>query len=163
MDTIKLSEVIGQEILELRFQYVPETEYGLQSFHAYLKLSSDTIIGIPELDDNEYLNLTQGNLDYFNKMFNTGQIVRDNLNSYFVGQKIIDFYFRYNNDELDFGESAFIKLANGYYLTEKNFGPMGLTNIDLQILDEVHFQKELKRLNSIGIDVRSFTKTKNAC
>ena len=162
MDTLKLSELVGKEILELRFHYVPENEYGLQSFHAYIKISNDTIIDIPDFDDDDYLTLTHDNLDYFKKRFDTGQLVGDKVKTYFVGQKIIDFYFSYYNDEVDFDHSAFIKLSNGYYLTENNFGPVGLTNIDLIILDKEHFQQEVKRLNGIGVDVRSFT-TKNAC
>jgi len=158
MDTLKLSELIGQEIIELRFHYVPENEYGLQSFHSYIKLSTDTIIDIPNFDDNEYLQLTQDNLEYFKKMFNTGELVNDKVKTYLVGQKIIDFYFSYYNEEIDFDHSAFIKLSNGYYLTENNFGPVGLTNIDLIILDEEHFLKEVKRLNDIKVDVRPFQK-----
>src|SRR4051812_36700537 len=75
MDTLKLSELIGQEILELKFHYVPENEYGLQSFHSYIKLANDTIIDIPHFDDDEYLQLTQDNLIYLKTMFDT----QDNL------------------------------------------------------------------------------------
>ena len=163
MDTLKLSELIGQEIVELRFHYVPENEYGLQSFHSYIKLANDVIIDIPKFDDNDYLQLTQENLDYLKKMFDTGQVVSDNVKIYFIEQKIIDFYFSYYNDEVDFGHSAFIKLSNDYYLTENNSGPVGLTNVDLIILDEKQFAEELKRLDGIKVDVRSFAKTKNAC
>ena len=163
MNTLKLSELIGKEILELRFHYVPENEYGLQAFHSYIKLDTNTIIDIPKSDDNEYLQLTQQNLDYFQREFDTGKFVNDKIKAYFAQQKIIDFYFSYQNNEVDFDYSAFIKLSNGYYLSENNFGQVGLTNIDLIILDEEHFVQEIKRLNNIGIDVRSFVKTKNAC
>jgi len=144
----------------LRFHYVPEYEHGLQSFHAYIKLSDDSIIDIPDFDD--YLALTQNNLDYFRMRFDSGQVVSAKVQKYYVGQRISDFYFTYYNDEVDCDNSAFIKLSNGYYLTENNFGPVGLTNIDLIILDEEQFQQEVKRLNRIGVDVRSFTRTINA-
>ncbi len=163
MDTIKLSELIGQEITELRFHYAPENKYGLQSFHSYIKLANDTIIDIPKFDDDDYLQLTKDNLDYLKKMFDTGELVNAKVKTYFVGQKISDFYFSYYNDEVDFDHSAFIKLSNGYYLTENSSGPVGLTNIYLIILDEEQFIKEVKRLNDIQVDVRSFGKTKNAC
>ena len=54
-------------------------------------------------------------------------------------------------------------LTNNFYLSENNSGPIGVTNIDLIILDEKEFNEEVKRLNEIEVDVRSFIKTKNAC
>ena len=162
MDTLKLSEFVGQEIVELRFHYVRENEYGLQSFHSYIKLSNDNIFDIPNNDDGDYLELNQDNLDYLKKMFDTGQKINDVVKLLFVGQRIEDFYFSYCNDEIDFDFSAFIKLSNNYYLTERNYGPGGL-NINLIILDERQFKEEVERLNCIKVDVRSFTQTKNAC
>lgn len=156
MKTLKLSDLIGQEIAELRFHYVPENEYGLQSFHSFIKLSSDIIIDIPNDDNDDYLRLTQENLEYFAKMFETGESVHEKVKTYLVGQKILDFYFSYYDDEIDFEHSAFIKLMNGYYLTENNYGPVGLTNIDLVILDEEQFLQEVKRLKGIDIEVRPF-------
>jgi hypothetical protein len=164
MNTLRLSQLIGQEILDIRFHYLPENEYGLQSFQAYIKLTGDVIIDIPKFDEDEYLQLTQDNLDYLKRMFETGRTVIDKVKANLVGQKITNFYFSYYNDEVDFDHSAFIKLSNSYYLTENNFGPIGLTNIDLIILDEEHFVREVKRLNDIKVDVRPITKTnKNAC
>ncbi|UAY50941.1 hypothetical protein [Ferruginibacter albus] len=160
MDTLKLSELIGQEILELRYHYVPENEYGMQAFHSYIKLSNDKIIDIPHFDREDYLELTQDNLNFFKTMFDTGEPVNEKAKKFFVEQKIVDFYFSYYNNEIDFDHSAFIKLSNGYYLTENNFGPMGLTNIDLIILDEKQFAEEVERLKSVEVEVRSFTKTK---
>ena len=163
MDTLKLSELIGQEIVEIRFHYVPRNDYDLQSFHSYIKLANDTIIDIPHFDDDEYLQLTQDNLNYFKNNFETGTLVNDKAKSYFAGQRIVDFYFSYYNNEIDFDYSAFIKLSNGFYLTERNFGPIGLTNIDLNILDEKQFNEEVRRLNGIEVEIRSFVKTRNAC
>ena len=164
MDTLKLSELIGQEIRDLRFHYISENEYGLQSFHSYIKLATDIIIDIPKFnDDNDYLQLTEDNLNYLKKRFDTGELVKEEINSYFVGQKIVDFYFSYYNDEVDFDHCAFIKLTNGYYLSENNSGPVGLTDIDLIILDEKEFLERTKDLKEIEVDVRSFTKTQNAC
>lgn len=119
MDTIKLSDLIGQKIAELRFHYIRENEYGLQSFHSYIRLDNDTIFTIPHFDDDNYTELNQDNLDYLRKNFDTGQSVGDKIKPFFVEQKIEDFYFAYYNNELDFDFSAFIKLSNNYYLTEK--------------------------------------------
>lgn len=160
METLKLSELIGQEIADLRFHYLPENEYGLQSFHSYIKLTDNRIISIPSFDDDDYLELTQENLGYMQKRFDTGDTVPEKSKSFFVGQKIMDFFFTYYNNEVQFDHSAFIKLTNGFYLTENNFGPVGLTNIDLIILDEQQF---LERQNNTVVEIRSFLKTKNVC
>lgn len=161
MDTLKLSNLIGLEILELRFHYVPENEFDLQSFHSYLKLTNEIIIDIPHFDDDEYKELTQDNLDHMKKRFDTGQKVKDKVKTLVIGQKITDFYFSYNDNQVDVDNSAFIKLSNNYYLSERNYGPIGLTDIDLIILSELQFKEEVKRLKSIQVDVHSFTKTKN--
>jgi len=68
MDTLKLSKLIGLEIVELRFHYVPENENAMQSFHSYLKLSNDFIIDIPHFDDDDYMELTEDNLNYLKKI-----------------------------------------------------------------------------------------------
>ncbi|WP_284652594.1 hypothetical protein [Flavobacterium terrisoli] len=162
MDTLKLSELIGQEIEDLRFHYIPENEYGLQSFHTYIKLANNWIIDIPKYDDDDYLNLTYDNLDYYKKMFEAGKSVPDKLKTSFAGQTILDFYFSYDGDEVDFDQSAFIKLSNNLYLSENNFGPMGLTTIDLIIFNEEQFTAEVQRLKDNEIEVRSFLNTKNA-
>lgn len=64
MQTLKLSDLIGKEITDIRFQYTEENQYGLQSFHAYLKLNDNTIIDIPQSDEDDYLELTTENIDY---------------------------------------------------------------------------------------------------
>jgi hypothetical protein len=158
MNILRLSDLIGQEITELRFHYVPQNEYGLQSFHSYIKLANDVIIDIPKFDDNDYLQLTQENVDYLRKMFDSGKSVSDKVKTYFAGQKIADIYFSYYKGEVEVDQSAFIKLSNGYYLTENNSGPVGLTNIDLIILDEKTFVEEIKRLSEIEVDVKPFAK-----
>jgi hypothetical protein len=164
MDTLKLSELIGQEVVELRFHYVPENEYGLQMFYTYLKLDNGKIIDIPKFsDDDDYLQLSQDNLSYLAGRFDTGSLVNDDVKKYFEGQKIVDFYFSYYNNEVDIEYSALIKLSNGYYLSENNSGPIGVTDIDLLILDENQFTKRTESLKEINVDVRSFAKTKNVC
>lgn len=156
MDILKLSDIIGLEIVELRFYYIPNNEFNMQSFHSYIKLSNDLIIDIPHYSDDEYMVLTQENLDYLKERFETGQSVKDNVKTSFVGQKITDFYFYLSDNEDENDYSAFIKLSNNIYLTEKNFGPIGLTDVDLFILDEKQFLNEVERLKSIKIEVCSF-------
>jgi sporulation protein YlmC with PRC-barrel domain len=156
MDMLRLSEIIGKEIADLRFHYVPENEYGLQSFHAYLKLSDDTIIDIPKFDDDVYLHLTTENLDYLKSRFDNGAIIEKKLKTLIIGQKITDIFFCYYNNEVDVDFSAIIKLSNNMYLSEKNFGPVGITNVDLILLNEEEFNIEKQRLQSINVTVEKF-------
>ncbi len=156
MDTLHLSTLIGKEIIDLRFHYVPENEYGLQSFHAYLKLIDDTIIDIPKFDDDLYLHLTTENLEYLKSRFDTGAIIDKKPKTLIISQKITDLFFCYYNNEVDVDFSAFVKLSNNMYLSEKNFGPVGLTDINLTILNEEQFNSEKQRLQSFDVVVKKF-------
>ena len=156
MTTLKLSDLIGQEIADLNYQYVAENEFGLQSFHSFIQLKNGIIIDIPKFDTNDYLLLNDENLDYFQNKFNSGEPVIQNAKKILLGQKITDFYFSYYENEIDLDRSAYIQLSNGYYLTENNYGPAGLIPLDLVILNEDDFLEQTK-----GVDVRSFLKTQN--
>lgn len=155
MNHLTLSAIIGQEIIDVRYHYDPENEYGLQAFHSYYKLSGGSIIGIPHFDDEDYLLLTTENVDFFNTQFETGQPIADNIKIFIVGQKIVDFYFSYYHDETDLDSSAFIRLSNNYYLTETNYGPIGL-HINLSILDNEQILLEVQRRAKMDIEVRSY-------
>lgn len=158
MKTLKLSELIGQKIVDLKFHYIPENEYGLQSFQSYIKLENGIIIDIPKFDDDDFLNLNQEKLNYYSSMFDSGQNLNSNTSrALVIGQKIVDFYFCYYDNEIDFDFSAFIKLSNNYYLSEKNFGPVGITNVNLIIFNEKQFMNQIDRLKKVNIDVNSFS------
>lgn len=156
MNILRLSELIGQEIIELKFHYIYRNEYDMQTFDAYIKLSSGNIIDIPNSNDDEYLLMTAENLEYMQRRFKTGKAVSSSITKYFVGQKITDFFICYYDNELAF-EPGYIQLSNGYYLTENNSGPTGVTNIDLVILDEKQF---LERNLDFKKDASSFLQTR---
>ncbi|MDB5258692.1 MAG: hypothetical protein JWM14_3387 [Chitinophagaceae bacterium] len=155
MKTLTLSNLIGQEIADLKYHYLAENEFGLQSFHSFIKLSSGTIIDIPKFDNDDYLLLNEENLNYFQNKFNTGDSVLHNSKKHLSGQKITDLYFSYHENEIDLDRSAYIQLSNGYYLTENNYGPAGLIPLDLVILNAEDFAEQ-----AAGSDIRSFLKTK---
>ena len=156
MEILHLSTLIGKEIADLKFHYVPENEYGLQSFHSFIKLTDGTIIDIPKFDDDIYLHLTKENLEYLNSMFESGEKIDEKTRALIVGQKITDLFFCYYNNEVDIDYSAFIKLSNNLYLSEKNFGPIGITDINLTILNEEQFNSEKQRVQSFDVVVKKF-------
>jgi hypothetical protein len=121
-----------------------------------LKLSDDTIIDIPKFDDDVYLHLTTENLEYLKSRFDKGTIIDKKLRTLIVGQKITDLFFCYYNNEVDVDFSAFVKLSNNMYLSEKNFGPVGITNVDLILLNDEEFNTEKQRLHSIDVTVEQF-------
>jgi hypothetical protein len=155
MESLKLSQLIGDEIIDMRYHYIPENQYGLQEFHSYIKIASNGIIDIPRSDDDDYMELTPENLSYLVERFNNGQVVTTKFKDLVFNQKIVDFWFRYYNDELEYSHT-YIQLTNGLYLTENNFGPVGLGNITAFTLKEHEFSDELKEW-----DIRSFLAMKS--
>jgi len=161
MDTLKLSDLIGQEIAEVRFRYIPETEeYSIQAFNTYIKLAGNNIIDIPIFDNDNYLQLTAENLEYFQECFNGGDAITDDGKKCLVGQKIVDFLFCYRSDKRVYDRSAYIKLSNGYYLTERKFAPIGIY-VGIRLLDKRQFLKEKDELaDKFRINIRSFLESR---
>ncbi|PSL23026.1 hypothetical protein [Chitinophaga ginsengisoli] len=158
MDTLKLSDLIGQEIAGVRFCYSPENddEYSVQSFYTYIKLNNNSIIDIPNDDDDEYVRLTPESQAYFQERFDNGKAISDEGAKCLIGQTIVDFLFCYENDERDYERAAYIRLSNGYYFTERNFAPMGIY-VGIRVFDEQQFLEEKDRLaDKSGITIRSF-------
>ena len=58
-----------------------------------------------------------------------------------IGQEIVDFFFCYFNNELDNAHSAYIKLSNAHYITERSYAPTGIP-VGLILLDEKQFLEE---------------------
>lgn len=88
--------------------------------------------------------------------FNTGKIIDKKLSNFIVGKKITDLFFCYYNNEVDIDFSAFVKLSNNMFVSEKNYGPVGPTGITLILKNEIEFITEINRLNSIGVVVKKF-------
>jgi hypothetical protein len=156
MKSLKLWQLIGDEIIDMRYHYIPENKYGLQECHSYIKLASNRIIDIPRSDDDDYKELTPENLSYLVERFDSGQVVNDKFKGRVFNQKIVDFWFRYYDNIPDY-EHGYIQLTNGLYLTENNFGPVGLTNITVFTLQEHEFLDVIKEW-----DTRSFLAMKRA-
>lgn len=156
MESIKLSDLIGQKIVELSYCYTPETheKYSIQTCITFIKLCNQWVIGIPDIDDNEYIHLTQENISYFLEGFNKGDKISNESAKLLIGERIADILFCYVGAELDYGRSAYFKLSNDHYLTENKYAPNGIS-VGPIILNEEWFCKEKQRLASLGIDIRS--------
>jgi hypothetical protein len=160
METITLSQLIGSKVEGIRYSYTPENEYGQQQFNSYIKLSNGFIIDIPIFDEEEFLELSNDNISYFRNQFDAGVEFLDSTKQFLFGQAIEDFYFCYYNEDIVGDERAYIKLTNGFYLTEINFGPPGIS-IGLLILDQNEFTENVRQLEQ---QVKSYVEIKkNVC
>jgi len=146
-----LSDIIGQEISKIRYSYQPENEHGMQEFHSYLRFATKEVIFLPKYPDNE-MDL----IEYYdkNKTCSFGKAERCGMASrvLFKNKKIVDVHFRYFEGTPLEDSSGILELDNGMYITENNFGPPGLTNIDLMILNSEQFAA----LGDDEIEIRSF-------
>ena len=150
---LTLSEIIGKTISVVRCHYKNENEYGLQEFHSYLKLSNGVIIDFPIYDDEHYRTLTPENEKSLSILFQNGKELSGDTKNRIEGQKIIDLYFCYSENELDEDKRAYLKLSNGLYITEKSHGPQGLTDVNLLTLNEEEF---LNRTLALKENVKSY-------
>ena len=151
MKILTLSELIGETIQSIRYKYTNEN--GLQEFHSFIKLINGIVFSLPIYDEETFLILTTENVEYYNRSYEEGKELPKNYYDKINGKKIEDIYFCYYNQEIELGKRAYFKLSNGYYITENNFGPLGLTNISLLILNQDQFEERIKLL---GEEVRSY-------
>ena len=141
MTTIPI-QTIGQKITEIKYFYNPENEFGLQEFESFIKIEDNSIIQIP------YFTTQQWNDAELRKKFDDAKSIKSKYVDSILNLKIINYHFTYFEDELDEMEKAIIELENGIYITEKNYGPIGLTNIDLQIMNKAEFLNFIENLDS---------------
>ena len=140
---LTLSELIGCKIEAIRCHYIEENEYGQQMFFSYLKLSNGFVISIPMFDEENFLELSDTNLQYLQKEFITGDEFSKPLKNLMLGTTIEDLFFCYFNNRIVGDERAYIKLNNNHYLTEINFGPPGVA-IGLTLLNKQEFIENIK-------------------
>lgn len=145
-----ISELIGLTIKEIRFDYTHQNEYDMQEFFAYLKLSNEMIIEIPQYSDLELKESKE-----LNKTFSMSKRPNMECKKRIENQKIIDFHFCFYAQEPDEENKAYIELENGIHFSEENYGPMGLTTIDLKILTQSEFQKIKSELED-DFEIKSY-------
>jgi hypothetical protein len=146
MTNLRLTDLIGSSVRELRFHYTPKNEYQMQEYHAYLRLSNDQVIPFPKFTEDDSLRFTETKISYFKKIFEKAAPLSIINQKKIEGTHIEDLYFAYNHNLPKKESKAYLKLDNGYYLTECNYGPQGLTDIGLHVLNEKQFQDRIGKL-----------------
>ncbi len=155
---MNISELIGKTINKIRYTYTYRNQYDIQEFFAYLKLSNGVITGIPQYHD---IDITEN--ETLNKLFKEAKKPNSNCLKQIENQKIVDFHFWFFENEQDIEKKAYIELESGIYVSEENFGPIGLTTVDLEILTPEAFEK-LKDGLSKGLEIKSYLKElQNIC
>ncbi|WP_291122595.1 hypothetical protein [Empedobacter sp. UBA7620] len=136
-----LTDSIGKIITEIKYCYNPENKYGLQEFESFIKIDNDKVIQIPYFPTEEW------NESETLKKFELARKVESKLIELILNLKIINYHFKYFENELDEMEKAIIELENGLYITEKN-GPFGLTDVDLHSMHTIEFLKLKENIES---------------
>ncbi|WP_299442409.1 hypothetical protein [uncultured Aquimarina sp.] len=150
---MKLSDLIDEKISKIRFNYTFKNEHGMQEFQSQIRLSNGKIVLLPKHPDDK-LNLIE---DYSNnKSVTFDKAQRYGLTSrlMFRNKQIKDIHFRFSDNEHVMDSSAILELDNGKFITENNYGPNGLTDINLVIMNKTQFQE----LADDEIQIRSLRK-----
>uniref|UniRef100_UPI0040493A08 hypothetical protein n=1 Tax=Flavobacterium sp. TaxID=239 RepID=UPI0040493A08 len=157
---MKITEIIGLSISEIRYTYTFQNKYDMQEFYAYLRLSNEIIIEIPQYSDSE-LNQSAEWTREMNEIFSKAKKPNRECRNLIENQIITDIHFCFYEEEADFENKAYLELENGIFVSEENRGPMGLTNIDLEILTKSQFD-ELKSELEYDFKIKSYsTELKN--
>lgn len=149
---VSVKDLIGLKIKDIRFKYLSNNGYDLQEFTTYVKLTNDLIFTIPYYYDEEFSVFDEDiEEEYLN-----GQHLPKSIQKLFQGKEIVDFHFVFHENELCELEKAIVELEDELYFTEKHNGPMGLNDIDLQILNKQKFMRFIEEVESEeGFEVRS--------
>lgn len=153
-----IAELIGLTIKEIRFDYTYQNKYDMQEFFAYLKLSNGMIIEIPQYSD---LKLKES--EELNKTFINAKRPNMECKKRIENQKITDLHFCFYEKKPDEENKAYVELENGIHFSEENYGPIGLTTVDLEILTKSEFEKMKSELEE-DFEIKSYsTELKNVC
>jgi len=135
-----LTDLIGKKIKKIRFNYQYENAHGMQEFQSQIKLSNGEVVLIPNFPDTEY-NLIEFYVKNKSSTFDKAKRCGLASRLLFRNKEIVDIHFRYLDGEPFNNGSGILELENGKYVTENNFGPQGLTDIDLIIMDQKQFDE----------------------
>lgn len=132
---VVIKDLIGLKIKEIRFKYVNDNGYDFQEFTTYIKLNNDLIFTIPYYYDEEFSVFDEEiEEEYLN-----AQHLPKSILKLFQGKEIVDFHFVFFENESCELEKAIIELEGEFYFTEKHNGPIGLTDVDLEVLNTQKF------------------------
>lgn len=132
---VVIKDLIGLKMKDVRFSYINDNGYNLQEFTTYIKLTNDLIFTIPYNYDEEFSIFDEEiGEEYLN-----AQHLPKSILKLFQGKEIVDFHFVFFENESCELEKAIIELEGELYFTEKHNGPIGLTDVDLEILNKQKF------------------------
>jgi|GEM_PF-381594 len=155
---VVIKDLIGLKIKDIRFKYVDDNGYDLQEFITYVKLTNDLIFTIPYYYDEEFSVFDEEiEEEYLN-----AQHLPKSILKLFQGMEIVDFHFVFHENELCELEKAIVELEDEFYFTEMHNGPIGLTDVDLEILNKQKFNMFKQEVESEeGFEVRSLKTINN--
>lgn len=146
-----ISEIIGKKISKIRFNH--RIDNNMQVFQSQIKFSDGQIILFPNDPNGDY-DLTKSHDKNKYSKFEFAQRCGLASRVLFKNRKIKDIHFRFLDGEHFIDSNGILELENGRYITENSFGPLGLTDIGLIIMNQNQFEK----LVDDEIEIRSLRK-----
>ncbi|SEM17707.1 hypothetical protein SAMN04487910_4330 [Aquimarina amphilecti] len=135
---MKISDLIDEKISKIRFNYTLENEHGMQEFQSQIRLSNGQVVLLPKHPDDD-IDLVEDYSNNKNTPFEKAQRYGLTSRLMFRNKQIKDIHFRFSDNEQVIDSSAILELDNGKFITENNYGPNGLTDINLVIMNKTQF------------------------
>lgn len=149
---VVIKDLIGLKIKDIRFKYINDNGNDFQEFTTYIKLTNDHKFTIPYYYDEEFSVFDE---EIEEEYLNAQHLPKSTL-KLFQGKEIVDFHFVFLENELCELKKAIVELEGELYFTERHHDPMGLTDVDLEILNKQKFNLFKQEVESEeGFEVRS--------
>ncbi len=146
-------EIINLKIERIKCHYNLTDEF--QVFYSYLKLSNGKIIDLPHYHNLEK-SLIDSILENSKKDYRKAKRINRKEREKIQGQRIVDIHYCFYENESDEERRAHIELSNGMYLTEYNYGVVGMS-IGLILRSKEEFDRLKSELED-GFEIRSYLK-----
>ena len=146
-------EIINLKIDKVKYHY--NLTDGFQVFYSYLKLSNGKIIDLPHYHNLERFSI-DSRLENSKKDYRKAKRINQEEREKIQGQRIVDIHYCFYENESDEERRAHIELSNGIYLTEDNYGVVGM-GIGLILRTKEEFDRLKSELED-GFEIRSYLK-----
>ncbi|MDC6363285.1 MULTISPECIES: hypothetical protein [Flavobacteriaceae] len=144
-------EIINHKIDKIKYHY--DLTDGFQVSSSYLKLSNGKIIDLPHYHNLEKISI-DSRLENSKKNYKKAKRINRKEREKIQGQSIVDIHYCFYENESDEERRAHIELSNGMYLTEENYGVVGMS-IGLILRNKEEFDR-LKNELEDGFEIRSY-------
>jgi|GEM_PF-3472789 len=133
INTNKISNLIGDKILEIRVLQITSSKDYLDYNLTYIVLEKNGAIYFPVIGEDSFVNV---------KLHKSAKPLSERFSVNVYGQTIKNIYS--SSDNID--SSSIIELENGYILYEKRVSPHGALGANLYVFPKKEFRKRVKKM-----------------